>query len=71
MSIDANRKDQTVKEYRTGNSQLLQDYREALIKAYGLGEDIKETYGIVPPKVITDTVWQGGNQHVTIGLTLN
>ena len=39
-------------EFRTGNSQLLMDYRDAIIKAFKLGNDIKETYGIVPPKVL-------------------
>ena len=28
------------------------DYRDAIIKAFKLGNDIKETYGIVPPKVL-------------------
>jgi len=43
------------KEYTSGNSQLLVDYRDALIKAYSLGEEIKELYGILPPKCIVDS----------------
>ena len=43
------------KQYTSGNSQLLVDYRNALIKAHQLGEDIKELYGIVPPRCIVET----------------
>jgi hypothetical protein len=41
--------------YHRGNSQLLIDYREALIEAFALGEEIKRLYNIVPPKVIFET----------------
>jgi hypothetical protein len=44
------------KEHTSGNSQLLIDYRDVLIKAYFLGEEIKELYGILPPKCILDLV---------------
>ena len=67
------------KSYNSGNSALLIEYREALIKAYGLGNHIKELYGIVPPKVIYNNVlassvylkegYQG--VAVTISLTVN
>jgi hypothetical protein len=65
--------------HTAGNSLLLQDYRKALLTAYELGEDIKKLYGIIPPKVITDTGWvrecsaigKNGDQHITIGLTIN
>jgi hypothetical protein len=40
------------KSYNSGNSALLIEYREALIKAYELGNAIKDVYGIVPPKVL-------------------
>ena len=40
------------KAYNSGNSVLLIEYREALIKAYELGNAIKDVYGIVPPKVL-------------------
>jgi hypothetical protein len=43
------------KQYQSGNSQLLIDYRNALIAAYKLGEDIKKLYNIIPPKVLFDT----------------
>jgi hypothetical protein len=33
-------------------AELLKKYREALISAYELGQNIRETYGIVPPKVL-------------------
>ena len=39
-------------EYESGNSALLIAYRKALIKAYELGENIKELYQIVPPAVL-------------------
>ena len=57
--------------HTAGNSQLLQDYRKAILTAYELGEDIKKLYGIIPPKVITDIVWKCGDQRVTLGLTVN
>lgn len=41
-------------EFRFGNSQLLMDYRDTLIKAFELGNDIKTVYGIVPPNVLFD-----------------
>jgi hypothetical protein len=44
-------KEKTMK-YETGNSQLLIDYRKKLVEAFKLGEDIKQVYGIVPPKVL-------------------
>ena len=44
----------TKEEFHIGNSQLLIGYREALIKAFELGEDIKKVYGIVPPKALHD-----------------
>ena len=37
-------------------AELLKKYREALITAYELGKNIRETYGIVPPKVIYNNV---------------
>ena len=33
-------------------AELLKKYRVALITAYELGKNIRETYGIVPPKVL-------------------
>ena len=42
-------------QYMAGNSQLLVDYRDALINAYRLGESIKEIYGIVPPRCIVES----------------
>ena len=39
-------------KYETGNSQLLIDYRKKLIEAFQLGEQIKQVYGIVPPKAM-------------------
>ena len=55
------------KSYNSGNSALLIEYREALIKAYELGKAVKDVYGIVPPKAIID--WDGPT--VTIGLQVN
>ena len=55
------------KSYNSGNSALLIEYREALIKAYELGKAVKDVYGIVPPKAIID--WDGPT--VTISLTVN
>jgi hypothetical protein len=61
--------------FQFGNSQLLMDYREALIKAYKLGEDIKKVYGIVPPKVYSDDRWEAPQgihtNFIVIGLTTN
>ena len=60
-------------------AELLKKYREALITAYELGQNIRETYGIVPPKVIYNSAlassvylkegYQG--VAVTISLTVN
>ena len=60
-------------------AELLKKYRAALITAYELGKNIRETYGIVPPKVIYNNVlassvylkegYQG--VAVTISLTVN
>ena len=60
-------------------AELLKKYRVALITAYELGKNIRETYGIVPPKVIYNNVlassvylkegYQG--VAVTISLTVN
>lgn len=62
-------------DFRTGNSQLLMDYREALIKAFDLGESIKAVYAIVPPKVMHDECWElpGGHRgnNFVIGLTVS
>ena len=55
------------KSYNFGNSGLLIEYREALIMAYELGKDIKDVYGIVPPKAFMD---RGGLTY-TIGLQVN
>jgi hypothetical protein len=48
--------DERLTKYMAGNSQLLIDYRDALILAYGLGENIKELYGIIPPKCIVEAM---------------
>lgn len=71
-------------KHESGNSQLLNEYRAALINAYCLGEEIKDLYGIVPPKVISEKV-KGSHSdllpdrgysyvphtEVVIGLTIN
>lgn len=62
-----NRLDGSLPKHESGNSQLLIEYRKALIKAFDLGEDIKEVYGVVPPKVLH--VAQG--VHNTIGLIVS
>jgi hypothetical protein len=59
-----------------GNSQLLMDYRAALINAYELGEEIKRDYNIVPPKVLHDKSWPQLDSNYptnrfTIGLTVS
>ena len=56
-------------KHESGNSQLLNDYRAALINAYSLGEEIFELYSIVPPKVILEKVEEGN--EVVISLTVN
>ena len=56
-------------KHESGNSQLLNDYREALINAYSLGEEIFDLYSIVPPKVILKKVQEG--DEVVISLTVN
>ena len=56
-------------KHESGYSQLLNDYRVALINAYSLGEEIKDLYSIVPPKVILEKVREG--YEVVIGLTVN
>ena len=63
-------------EYNAGNSQLLVEYRKALIKAFDLGEDIKMLYGIIPPKVLHEKKWPTMDDRYpanlyTIGLTVN
>lgn len=60
-------------DFTTGNSQLLMDYRKALLEAYKLGEEIKEVYGVVPPKVISEKicVMNKTPNHLVIGLTVN
>jgi hypothetical protein len=45
-------------------AELLKKYRAALITAYELGKKVKETYQIVPPKVVISSL-------VTIGLQVN
>jgi hypothetical protein len=50
-------------DYKAGNSQLLMDYRAALIKAFELGNDIKELYGIIPPKII---FWDRKEAHMQL-----
>ena len=60
-------------------AELLKKYRAALITAYELGKKVKETYQIVPPKVIYNSAlassvylkegYQG--VAVTISLTVN
>ena len=45
-------------------AELLKEYRAALITAYELGKKVKETYQIVPPKVVISSL-------VTIGLQVN
>jgi len=60
-------------------AELLKKYRAALVTAYELGQNIRETYGIVPPKVIYNSAlassvylkegYQG--VAVTISLTVN
>jgi len=57
--------------FQSGNSKLLIEYRKALIEAYEIGESIKEVYGIIPPKVITEHIWKGGNNPIVVGLTVN
>ena len=56
-------------KHESGNSQLLNDYRAALINAYSLGEEIFDLYSIVPPKVILEKVEEGN--AVVISLTVN
>ena len=56
--------------YTAENSQLLIDYRAALLRAYELGNEVKELYGVIPPKVISyDSNYGVGTVH--IGLTVN
>ena len=45
-------------------AELLKKYRAALITAYELGKKVKETYQIVPPKVVISSL-------VNIGLQVN
>jgi len=49
------------KSYGSGNSQLLNDYQAALMTAYSLGEEIKDLYNIIPPKILAEAV--GKNIH--------
>lgn len=58
-------------DYSGGNSQLLKDYRATLLKAYHLGNDIKEVYGIVPPKVLSEETWSPTGNNITIGLVIS
>jgi hypothetical protein len=47
---------------RAGTTELLNEYRAALVNAYSLGEEIKDLYSIVPPKVLVAKVARGANQ---------
>lgn len=62
-------------DFKMGNSQLLMDYRTAILEAYRLGEDIKAVYGIQPPKVISEKTWDAPRgvsaTNIVIGLTVN
>jgi len=53
------------------NDNLLLEYCKALINAYEVGESIKEVYGIISPKVITEHIWMGSNNPIVVGLTVN
>ena len=59
------------KSYNSGNSALLIEYREALIRAYELGKDIMELYGIVPPKAMYDDPKEVQCEHFIISLNVN
>ena len=68
----------SIVDVSSGNSQLLSDYREALIEAYELGENIKRLYNIIPPKVLHDLKFVNtthrnpkGYPKVTLGLTIS
>ena len=58
-------------------AELLKKYRAALITAYELGQNIRETYGIVPPKVIYNSALASsvylkeGYQGVAVTISLN
>ena len=67
----AQEKFDTAKSYNFGNSALLIEYREALIKAYELGKDIMELYGIVPPKAMYDDPKEVQCEHFIISLNVN
>lgn len=52
-------------KYESGNSALIMKYREVLLEAYNLGEQIKRLYGIVPPAVLIDP------EHTSSRISLN
>ena len=52
-------------------AELLKKYRAALITAYELGKKVKETYQIVPPKVVYNDPKEVQSEHFTISLTVN
>ena len=52
-------------------AELLKKYRVALITAYELGQNIRETYGIVPPKAMYDDPKEVQCEHFIISLNVN
>jgi hypothetical protein len=54
-------------QYDSGNSALIIKYRTKLIEAFRLGEQIKEVYNIVPPRVYAKIL----DQNIVLNLGVN
>jgi len=58
-------------KYESGNSALLIEYRDMLLKAYKLGEDIKKLYGIVPPTVFHEVETENSAMNYRLSLNVH
>jgi hypothetical protein len=57
-------------KYESGNSALLIAYRQKLVEAYKLGEEIKFLYQIIPPTVFNEEEGSG-LESTRLSLTVN
>ena len=71
MAVADRRANATEPPNPSDTAELLKKYREALITAYELGKKVKETYQIVPPKVVYNDPKEVQSEHFTISLTVN
>ena len=63
QQFDATRNKAINAAEKNSNSQLLMEYRDALMLAYKLGDSLKQAYGIIPPKII---FWDRKEAHMQL-----